>query len=103
MSVTRQYDNRDSGERMVLRLYIAGRAPNSTRAVSNLQQLMHHELHDACDYEIIDVLEDPKRALNDGVLVTPTLIKLGSSGSVKIIGDLSNKSKLLHALGLKDA
>lgn len=87
-----------SGPRLAFRLYVAGNAPNSIRALANFKAAVAELLPDGCDLEVIDILEDPLRALTDGILVTPTLVKV-SSPAVTIIGNLSDKSSLLLALG----
>ena len=58
---------------VVMRLYIANNAPNSVRAVANLEAICKEHLKDQFKLEIIDVLEYPQRALADGILVTPSL------------------------------
>jgi circadian clock protein KaiB len=85
---------------VVLRLYIADSAPNSTRAIANLAAICKEHLGDQFELEIIDVLEYPQRALADGILVTPSLTKLSPSPSTKIVGNLSDTSSVLHALGI---
>ena len=86
---------------IIMRLYIAGEAPNSQRALTTLHRLCE-EFLDADQYqlEIIDILEDPLRALKDRILVTPTLLKLAPLPSSQIIGDLSNHATVLLALGI---
>ena len=86
---------------VVMRLYIANNAPNSVRAVANLEAICKEHLKDNFKLEIIDVLESPLRALADGVLVTPHLAKLSPSPAAKIVGNLSDRSNVLHALGIK--
>jgi len=86
---------------VVMRLYIADAAPNSVKAIANLEAICKEHLPDAFKLEIIDVLEFPLRALADGVLVTPHLAKLSPSPAAKIIGNLSDRSNVLHALGIK--
>jgi circadian clock protein KaiB len=81
-------------------LYIANNAPNSVQAVANLEAICKEHLKDSFKLEIIDVLEFPLRALADGILVTPSLAKLSPTPAAKIIGNLSDKSKVLLALGL---
>lgn len=90
--------DRSSDKRLVVRLYIAGAAPNSTRAVDNLKALCNAHFADGCTVEIIDVLKEPLRALNDDILVTPTLIKLAPGPHMRIIGDLSDATRVLSAL-----
>ena len=87
---------------VVMRLYIANNAPNSLKAVANLEAICKKHLQDGFKLEIIDVLEFPLRALADGILVTPSLAKLAPSPAAKIVGNLSNRSNVLHALGIRE-
>lgn len=83
------------------RLYVAGDTPNSMRARTNLSVLCQTYLADRHEIEIVDLLRDPKRALTDNILMTPTLIKLTPAPVQKIIGTLSQAQPLLQALGLE--
>ncbi len=85
---------------VVLRLYIADSAPNSTRAIANLAAICKEHFGDRFELEIIDVLEYPHRALADGIVVTPSLTKISPSPSAKIVGNLSDTGSVLHALGI---
>ena len=85
---------------VVLRLYIADSAPNSTRAIANLAAICKEHFGNNFELEIIDVLEYPQRALADGILVTPSLTKLSPSPLAKIVGNLSDTGSVLHALGI---
>ena len=87
---------------VVMRLYIANNAPNSVRAVANLEAICKEHLKDNFKLEIIDVLEYPLRALADGILVTPSLAKVSPSPAAKVIGNLSDKGSVLHALGIRE-
>jgi circadian clock protein KaiB len=84
------------------RLYVAGDALNSAQAVANLTALCRSRLPDQHEIEIVDVFRNPKRALVDGIFMTPTLIKLGPRPTRRIIGSLSQTHILLDALGLQD-
>lgn len=86
--------------RLKLRLYVAGRSPNSARALANLNTISQAYGPEYFDLEVVDVLVDPLRALREQVLVTPTLIKLSPPPTVQIAGDLSRQYEVLHALGL---
>ena len=88
---------------VVMRLYIANNAPNSVRAVANLAAICREHLEGNFKLEIVDVLEYPLRALDDGILVTPSLTKLFPLPAAKIVGNLSDKSSVLHALGIKES
>jgi circadian clock protein KaiB len=88
---------------VVMRLYIANNAPNSVRAVANLEAICNEHLKDNFKLEIIDVLETPLRALADGILVTPSLAKVSPSPAAKVIGNLSDTKSVLHALGIVES
>ncbi len=87
-------------EAMSLRLYIASGAPNSIIAMSNLQSIVDEHLAGRHSLEIIDILKEPSRAIDDGVLATPTLVKLSPPPKVSVIGNLGDKEKVLCALDL---
>jgi circadian clock protein KaiB len=86
---------------VVLRLYIAGGAPNSVQAIANLEAICREYLKDGHKLEVVDVLEHPQRAMAEGVLVTPSLAKLTPLPSATVVGNLSDKARVLLALGLK--
>ena len=83
------------------RLYVAADTENSTQAIANLKTFCRSHLAHRHEIEIVDVLRKPLRALADGILMTPTLIKLGPSPGQKIIGTLSQPETLLRLLGLE--
>jgi circadian clock protein KaiB len=85
---------------VLLRLYIAGGAPNSVQAIANLDAICREYLKDGHKLEVVDVLEHPRRAMADGVLVTPSLTKLSPLPATNVVGNLSDKAKVLLALGL---
>jgi circadian clock protein KaiB len=85
---------------MVMVLYITDSGPNSVRAVANLEAICKEHLQDNFRLEIIDVLQYPLRALADGVVVTPSLAKLLPLPAATVVGNLSDKSGVLRALGL---
>jgi circadian clock protein KaiB len=83
------------------RLYIAGDAQNSVEAIANLTTICRKYLPGLYDIEVMDVFLEPARALTDGVLMTPTLVKLAPAPTRKIIGNLSQTGVVLQALGLE--
>jgi len=86
---------------VVLCLYIVDNAPNSVRAVANLDAICKEHLQDNFRLEIVDVLTCPQRALADGVVVTPSLSKLSPTPVAKIVGNLSDTVSVLRALGIR--
>lgn len=89
-----------SAESFTFRLYIAGDAPNSLLAIANLKELCETHLPDRHTIEIIDVLLDPKRALRESILMTPTLVTESPYPGHRIVGTLSNTEPILQILGL---
>ena len=85
------------------RLYVAGDAPNSAQAFANLTALCRAHLMNRHEIEIVDVFQEPKRAMIDGVFMTPTLIKLSPPPVQIIVGSLSQTQIVLRALNLEAA
>jgi circadian clock protein KaiB len=84
----------------ILRLYITGCSLASQHAVVNLRLLCQDELLGLCEFEIIDILENPEIAEQEKILATPTLVKRFPAPVRKVIGDLSQRDKVLFGLGL---
>ena len=83
-----------------LRLYVARSTPNSIRAEHNLSMVLD-ELESSLPrpaLEVVDVFSQPKRAITDGVVVTPTLIGLGPNKRVLLMGDLADRLHLTSVL-----
>lgn len=85
------------------RLYVAGDTPNSMQAMANLTLFCQEHLANRHQIEIVDVLKHPMRALLDGILMTPTLLKVAPLPARTIVGTLVDSQPLLHALGLASA
>lgn len=100
--MTAQAHQPPSGLRVAVRLYVAGDAPNSTLAVSNLQSVLR-ELDTEVDLEIVDVLRDPERGLSDGVLVTPMLVRSSPQPERRLLGNLRDRALLRGVLSLGPA
>ncbi len=89
-----------TSERVVLKLYIAGATPRSELAVHNLRQIRASYVQENFDLLIIDVLEEPQQAEDARILATPTLVREAPPPQRRIIGDLSDREKVLRALNL---
>jgi circadian clock protein KaiB len=70
------------------------------RARSNLAEIAQEHLAGNFTIEEVDVLKNPRQALADHILVTPTLLLLGAESPVRIIGNLNEREKVLNALGI---
>lgn len=84
----------------VLKLYVAGNTPSSARAIHTLNEILNSEFQGVYSLKVIDVLENPQLAEEDKILATPTLAKVLPPPVRKIIGDLSNREKVLIGLDL---
>jgi circadian clock protein KaiB len=85
----------------LLKLYVTGTSPRTRQAIENLQRICEQELRDRYRLEIIDVLERPQAAEDDRILATPTLIKQLPPPLRRVIGDLSDKEKVLFGLEVR--
>ncbi len=85
------------------RLYVAGDTLNSSQAIANLAALCRDYFPGRHEIEVIDVFREPKRALADGIMMTPTLIRIAPLPVRRIIGTLSQVQPVLQALGLETA
>ncbi|MCY7394183.1 MAG: circadian clock protein KaiB [Leptolyngbyaceae cyanobacterium CAN_BIN12] len=84
----------------VLKLYVAGNTPNSIRALKTLNNILEEEFKGVYALKVIDVLKNPQLAEEDKILATPTLAKILPPPVRKIIGDLSDREKVLIGLDL---
>jgi circadian clock protein KaiB len=92
----------DDGKKgYVLRLYIAGTTPRSSRAVMNIKEICENSLKSRYDLQVIDIYQQPKLAKGQQIIAAPTLVKELPLPLRKFIGDLSNTEKILVGLDLK--
>jgi circadian clock protein KaiB len=87
-------------ETFQLRLYVTGMTPRSTRAITAVRLLCEELLRGRYDLEIIDVYQQPGLSQREQIVATPTLIKKGPAPQRRLIGDMSNRARLLAGLGL---
>jgi circadian clock protein KaiB len=83
-----------------LRLFITGSTPHSTRAIENMRRICEEHLEGRYDLEVVDVYEDPEATRELQVIATPTLVKILPEPLRRIIGDLSNRERVLAGLDL---
>jgi circadian clock protein KaiB len=87
--------------RYVLRLYVAGMTPRSTRAISNIKEICEEHLKGLYTLQVIDLYQQPMLAEGHQIIAVPTLIKKLPPPLRRIIGDLSDREKVLIGLDLK--
>lgn len=89
-----------SEEKIYLKLYVSRGSPNSRMAVRNITEIRDMYLTKRCELEVIDLFEEPLRAVEDGVMMTPTLLLVSCDPPVRIVGNLSDPAPVLQALGV---
>ena len=90
--------NQSPAETWELRLYVAGQTPKSLAAFANLKRICEEYLDGQYQIEVIDLLQNPQLAREDQILAIPTLVRKLPEPLRKIIGDLSNKERVLVGL-----
>jgi circadian clock protein KaiB len=89
-------------QQYVLRLYVTGMTPRSTRAISAVRAICDEFLAGRFDLEIIDVYQQPALIRDEQIFATPTLVKKGPEPERRMIGDMSNRARLMAGLGLRE-
>jgi len=87
-------------ERYVLRLFVSGMTPRSTRAVQNVRAICEKHLQGRYDLEVIDIYQQPTLARGEQIIAAPTLVKKSPAPLRYIIGDLSSTERVLRGLDL---
>ena len=83
-----------------LKLYVAGNAPNSIRAIKNLRKIAKDLVDEQLSIEIIDILTNPTAIAEEKIIAIPTLVKTYPRPICKVIGDLSDAKNAISWLGL---
>src|SRR6266704_2551579 len=89
-----------TGERFILRLYVAGMTSRSARAVDNVRAFCEKHLEGRYDLQVIDVYQQPALARSEQLIAAPTLIKKLPLPLRRLIGDMSNEDRVLVGLDL---
>jgi circadian clock protein KaiB len=84
----------------VLRLFTTGTTPRSTRAIQNLSEICEANLKGRYDLEVIDIYQEPGRATESDIIAAPTLIKEEPLPIRRMVGDLSDRPKVLLNLAI---
>lgn len=84
----------------VLRLYVTGSTARSARAIENMRRICEDHLEGRYDLEVVDIYQNPTATIEQQIIAARTLVKLLPSPLRRIIGDLSNKEKVLAGLDI---
>jgi len=89
-----------TGQPYVLRLYVSGSTPQSLRAVSRIKKVCEDHLKGCYQLEVVDVYKDPRLSEADDVIAAPTLIRISPLPVRRLVGDMSDTSRVLNRLDL---
>jgi circadian clock protein KaiB len=87
-------------EKYVLRLYVTGLTARSMRAIKSVRAVCEEHLAGHYDLEVIDVYQAPARISQDQIVAIPTLVRCMPTPTRLLVGDMSNRQRLLTGLGL---
>lgn len=93
--------NKSDGEKYLLKLYVTGLTPASTRAISNIKKICEEHLLGRYELEVIDIHQQPVLAKGEQIIAAPTLIRKLPLPLRKFIGDMSNTERILLGLDLR--
>jgi len=87
----------------VLRLFVTGMTPRSTRAVEKVRAICEDYLHGRYDLEVIDIYQQPALATGEQIIAAPTLVKKLPLPLRRVIGDMSSTERVMQGLDLAPA
>ena len=87
-------------ETYVLRLFVAGTTTRSQNAITNVRQICDLHLAGRFELEVIDVYAHPQATVDFQIVATPTLVKVSPFPLRRIVGDLSDRRRVIDGLGL---
>lgn len=100
----REYEKalkRSNEEKYILRLYVTGITPRSTKAIVNVKKICEEYLNGRYELEVIDIYQQPKLAKGEQIIAAPTLIKKLPLPLRRLIGDMSDTEKFLVGIDLR--
>lgn len=84
----------------VLRLYVTGMTTRATRAIENVRAICDEHLAGRYDLQVVDVYQQPALAKTEQIIAAPTLIRESPLPLRRIIGDMSERDRVLRGLDL---
>ena len=90
-------------EHYLLRLYVTGMTPRSREAIARIKAICEEHLAGRYELEVIDIYQQPTLAQGEQIIATPTLIKKLPLPLRRLVGDLSDKQRVLLGLDLREA
>jgi circadian clock protein KaiB len=84
----------------LLRLFVTGASPRSARAIANIKAICENEGCGLYLLEVVDIYQQPELARTAQLLAAPTLVKAMPPPERRLVGDLSDRKRVLSSLGL---
>src|SRR5690348_2099637 len=94
---------RKRGRTYLLRLFTTGSTPRSTRALRNLREICATDMKGDYRLEVVDICQEPGRASEANIIAAPTLVKYQPPPACRLVGDLSDRDKVIVTLKLAAA
>jgi circadian clock protein KaiB len=88
-------------DKHILKLYVTDNTSRSRRAIENLRRICAEDLHGQYEMQVVDILEHPQLAEDEKILATPTLVRQLPLPLRRLIGDLSDREKVLLGLDIQ--
>jgi circadian clock protein KaiB len=92
---------KNTPKKYVLKLFITGVTPRSTRAIGEIKKICEEHLNGRYDLEIIDIYQQAELAKGEQIIAAPTLIKKLPLPLRRFIGDMSDSDRILIGLDLR--
>ena len=93
--------SRSSSPQYILRLYVTGKTPNSVRAIAKVREVCEEFLSGHYQLQVVDIYQQPALADGDQILVAPTLVRRSPGPLRRLIGNLSDRDRILAGLELQ--
>jgi len=86
-----------------LRLYVTGNTERSLRAIEAIVQVCEEYLGDRFELQVIDIRQQPEMAQREQLIAAPTLVRHRPLPVRRLVGDMSQRDRVLAGLGLAHA
>ena len=82
----------------ILRLFIGGENTSAEQTLGSIHQLLEEGLGSPYTLKVIDVNKNPQQAVIDGIVVTPTLVRVAPKPVRRIVGQLDDIDRVLRII-----
>jgi len=87
--------------RYVLRLYVTGTTDRSIRAIANIRGFCERYLKGHYELKVVDIYQQPSLVHEQQIIAAPTLVKSEPPPQKRLVGDFSDRDRLLSSFRLK--